>query len=389
MPNLFPSNITLVFLSCLVLALGLITSCEKDPVDPLRDALSSQHPAITKVMNERPRDFELQIMFTEIDSSTNGSVQFNDYSYALNAHQYFYPASTVKLPSAILALEHLQSFPEIDVNTIYTIDRDSLEHSINDDIRQIFAVSDNEAYNRLYEFMGRDYINKRLKEKGIIPTQISHRLSTPNSTKDEHLPLQFISNGDKISVGASMSTKPSALAMAGLQKGTGYMKNDSLVLQPMDFSMKNYVPLAVQHGLMKRLFFTSEYDEGQQFHLSEEHKKLLLHHMRALPRNNGYDETTYYDGYGKFFMYGDTQDRIPDHIKIYNKVGYAYGTLTETAYIEDSLNNIQFLLSATILVNKNGIFNDDTYEFDSIGIPFLAQLGRELYQQKLNERYSY
>ena len=386
MPNLFHSNITLVFLSYFVVAVVLFTSCEKDAVDPLKDALSSQHPAITKVMNERPREFELQIIFTEIDSTTNGSLYFNDYSYALNADQYFYPASTVKLPTAILALEYLQSFSEIDVNATYTIDRDSLVHSINDDIRQIFAVSDNEAYNRLYEFMGRDYINLKLKEKGIIPAQISHRLSTPNSTENKHLPLQFVSEGDTISTGGSLSTMPSAQTIAGVQKGIGYMKNDSLVSQPMDFSMKNYVPLETQHGIMKRLFFESEYSEDKQFHLSEEHKKLLLHHMHALPRNNGYDETTYYDGYGKFFMYGDTKDRIPDHLKIYNKVGYAYGTLTETAYIEDSLHNIQFLLSATILVNKNGIFNDDTYEFNSTGIPFLAQLGRELYQLKLNER---
>jgi hypothetical protein len=35
------------------------------------------------------------------------------------------------------------------------------------------------------------------------------------------------------------------------------------------------------------------------------------------------------------------------------------------------------------LVNKDGIFNDDAYEYEEIGIPFLAQLGREIYQQEL------
>jgi hypothetical protein len=53
--------------------------------------------------------------------------------------------------------------------------------------------------------------------------------------------------------------------------------------------------------------------------------------------------------------------------------------LTETAYIGDSKAGIGFLLSATILVNANGVFNDDQYEYEPIGIPFLAQLGRELY----------
>ena len=95
-----------------------------------------------------------------------------------------------------------------------------------------------------------------------------------------------------------------------------------------------------------------------------------------------YKEDEFYDSYGKFFLYGDSKDRIPEQFKIYNKVGYAYGTLTETAYIVDEKAGIEFLLTATILVNKNEIFNDDTYEYEEIGIPFLAQLGREIYLQE-------
>ena len=45
-------------------------------------------------------------------------------------------------------------------------------------------------------------------------------------------------------------------------------------------------------------------------------------------------------------------------------------------------NDIRFIISATILVNDNQIFNDDTYEYEQIGIPFLAQLGREFYEQE-------
>ena len=52
----------------------------------------------------------------------------------------------------------------------------------------------------------------------------------------------------------------------------------------------------------------------------------------------------------------------------------------------DEKEGIQFLLSATILVNKNEIFNDDTYEYDTIGIPFLAQLGREIYALEKNRK---
>jgi hypothetical protein len=71
---------------------------------------------------------------------------------------------------------------------------------------------------------------------------------------------------------------------------------------------------------------------------------------------------------------------IPE-IRIYNKVGYAYGTLTDVAYIRDENNNIEFFLTATILVNENMIFNDDIYEFEQIGIPFLGALGRAVLEE--------
>jgi hypothetical protein len=32
-------------------------------------------------------------------------------------------------------------------------------------------------------------------------------------------------------------------------------------------------------------------------------------------------------------------------------------------------------------IQKNKIFNDGIYEYDSIGFPFLAELGRQLHQK--------
>ena len=79
-------------------------------------------------------------------------------------------------------------------------------------------------------------------------------------------------------------------------------------------------------------------------------------------------------------MFGDSKKLIPKDIKIYNKVGLAYGHLTETAYITNKNKKIEFLLSATLKVNENEIYNDGIYEYDSIGIPFLSKLGKLIYQ---------
>ncbi|TXE08616.1 hypothetical protein ES711_08950 [Gelidibacter salicanalis] len=68
-------------------------------------------------------------------------------------------------------------------------------------------------------------------------------------------------------------------------------------------------------------------------------------------------------------------------MKIHNKTGYAYGYLTDSAYIINKKTNQEFLITATIHVNKNKIYNDGMYEYDAVGIPFLAALGRQLIRE--------
>ena len=157
------------------------------------------------------------------------------------------------------------------------------------------------------------------------------------------------------------------------------MRNDSLIDKSMDFSKKNYMSLPSLHEITKRIVFPDLYKEEECFDIFPDDRDFLLNTMKTLPAQEGYDKKEYFDSFGKFFMFGDTKEDIPNHIKIYNKVGYAYGYLTDSSYVHDTKNNIEFILSATIHVNKNGIFNDDIYEYDEIGIPFLAQLGREIY----------
>ncbi len=129
--------------------------------------------------------------------------------------------------------------------------------------------------------------------------------------------------------------------------------------------------------------FPKKYLKNQRFTLSKKSRHFLVGAMHKMPREMGYDEAHFQDGYGKFFIYGDSKARIPKHVQIFNKVGYAYGTLTDNAYIKENKNKIEFLLTATILVNKNEIFNDGIYEFESVGIPFLAELGRQVYKYEL------
>ena len=105
--------------------------------------------------------------------------------------------------------------------------------------------------------------------------------------------------------------------------------------------------------------------------------------MSAKPRGAKFPYYDEPDGYVKFFMYGGKEEIIPEHIKIFNKVGFAYGYLTDIAYIIDTKANIEFQLSATIHVNANQTYNDNVYEYDTIGLPFLQKVGQIIYDYEL------
>ncbi|MEW2922711.1 serine hydrolase [Muricauda sp. ANG21] len=371
------------------LLLGLIVStasCSSvDYKDPLENALSSKNPLITRVMDNL-KAHELQVRYTQIDRR-NDSIVFTDFDFQVDAANYFYPASTAKFPAAVAALEKLNELDSLFINTLFYVEGDSVETTFAKAISEIFAVSDNAANNRLVEFLGQDDLNQRMRNRGVEPIRIAHRLSAPNGDDVTTKPLViYLNDSTTVLSKPIINTTAKPLKLRKTKKGKGYYEDDLLQQAPFDFSLKNYFPIQSQNALLKRVIFPEAFPREQRFDLSNEQRSFLLETMHTLPAKLGYDPEEYYDSYVKFFMFGDNYDPMPEHIKIYNKVGYAYGTLTDCAYIQDTKNNIDFIINATILVNSNGIFNDDDYDYDEVGIPFLAQLGRELYEHELKRK---
>ena len=127
-----------------------------------------------------------------------------------------------------------------------------------------------------------------------------------------------------------------------------------------------------------------------RLYLRTEDFDFLYEWMSKLPRESKHpfylDHDKYPDGYCKFFMFGDSDNKIPDHIRIYNKVGMAYGFLTDNAYVVDTKNNIEFFLTASVYSNDNQILNDDQYEYDELTLPFLAELGEKVYSYERSRK---
>lgn len=380
--SLFPLA-TRVFSSLLMIL--FLSGCESPQPErePLPHILDSENPAIAKVM-KNPDAYEIQIRYTRIGRKGD-SITFKDHDYHVARDHYFYPASTVKFPIAVAALEKLNTLDSLDRDHRYYIEGDSVENTFAEDIDKIFAVSDNHASNRLIEFLGQDEINRRILAKNAGPIRISHRLGVHREVLSTR-PLVIYLNDSLTTLSSPIiNNPPSPLELEGVRKGSGFYDGDSLIAEPFDFSFKNYLPVQTLHGLLKRVVFPEAFPPEERLQISDEQREFLMASMKTLPRLSGYEADIYPDGYCKFFIYGDSEERIPDSIEIYNKVGFAYGTLTDCAYIRDTENGIEFMLTATILVNENGIFNDDQYEYDETGIPFLASLGREVYKYELGQ----
>ena len=111
--------------------------------------------------------------------------------------------------------------------------------------------------------------------------------------------------------------------------------------------------------------------------------------MEKLPREStepAYPDLANWDDYVKFLLFGSAKNSIPEHIRMYNKVGDAYGYLTDVAYIKDDKNAVEFMLAATIHVNANETFNDGVYEYNALGFPFLANLGKLVHEYEIKRK---
>ena len=366
--------------------------------------LVEQHPEWGEWTKD-PGSFQAQVILTEINRDENGMPSFTMHRWGHDDGEYYYPASTVKMPIAVLALQRLNELgitgldahsrmqtgrgraPQT-VSLIDTTAENGLP-SVANFVRKIFLVSDNNAYNRLYEFLGQRYINEQLRQKGLVDTRIIHRLSVIgfDTLGNRYTnPIGFYHEDTLLYYQGERYTKwYDALGIDKQKRGVGYTTNEGeLINAPFDFSYKNYVSLLDQQGVLMRIMTPEAFPQEQRFDLTTADYKLLHRAMSQRPRESRYPAyPDKEDHYVKFWQFGDrdTSFQIPDHIRIYNKVGWAYGYLTDVAYVKDDKADIEYFISGTIHVNENRIYNDGNYEYETVGLPFFGRLGRAIHEE--------
>ncbi|MFC7668100.1 serine hydrolase [Hymenobacter humi] len=170
--------------------------------NPLRRLLRADTAGMARVL-ARPGAYRLQILYTRIRRDVAGRPHFRSYRYRLRPREYFYPASAVKLAAAALALEKMRDINRLKLEAFHghtppigpdspmltdsafagqtRVLRDtssaSGRPSLANYVRKALLVSDNDAFNRLYEFVGPAELNAGLARLGLHRSRLLHRLS--------------------------------------------------------------------------------------------------------------------------------------------------------------------------------------------------------------------
>tara|TARA_X000000950_G_scaffold233552_1_gene283100 strand:- start:1900 stop:3054 length:1155 start_codon:yes stop_codon:yes gene_type:complete len=378
----------------LIISLFLLAGCSFKP-DPIRSAFKKDD-FLRSIIKDKDK-YEIQIIYTEVTKNTIGQTEFMDFQFQLNDEQYFYPASTIKLPIAVMTLSKINELraegsaisPKSKIklslinNNQEIILKDSIT-SFQNLIADVFLVSDNSASNVLIDFLGYNYFNSSMSNSGFENTYLNHKFN-PDPFVDSTWIISTLDN-EIISSNTNQITVLASSNISNVKKGEkrfidGEIKNESL-----DFSSKNRSSLTDMHNIIKNLIYPEI--SISKFNLNVEDYDFLRYWMSRFTYEDlgakYIGDAKFFKSYNKFFIYGTDTILNNTDVRVYNKIGQAYGTSTDSAYIKNYKEDVEFFITATIYTNKNKIINDNIYEYGETAIPFLSRLSKALYKNLLD-----
>ena len=379
-------------LVCLLLTI-ILFGCSLE-TNPIKSSLR-KNDFLKEIIKDK-EDYEIQVLLTKIDQY-NSQVDFQEYKYQLDDNKYFYPASTIKLPIVVLTLKKINELrskgSEITLKSKITLNykddyselviRDSIT-SFQNLIADVFLVSDNSASNILIDFIGYNYFNDEMKNGGFDKTYLNHKFN-PDPYVNSKWKISDLNNNIISSLNDNQKIIKADDKTNGLEKGDRRYFKGEILDESLNFSEKNRSSVTDMHNLIKYIFYPEIFDKANTFNLNVEDYDFLRYWMSRFTHEDIGEkfigDEKFFETYNKFFIHGDEQSVSNKQIRVYNKIGQAYGTSIDNGLIKNYQDNVEFILTATIYTNKNNVINDNLYEYEEIAEPFLAKLSRGIYQK--------
>lgn len=324
--------------------------------------------------------------------------------------EYFYPASAVKLAAAAAALGEMRAHAAAGatgldrdtplvfealpgVSAAYARDPTAAggRVTLGWEVRKALVVSDNEAYNRLFEFAGHRAMNERLWRAGLPTARITHRFSvvrTPEENRRSPAVRAFFEGRwrgrgrpfERPVIVSDLVLQPQG--QIGLDVGTAYIEpgGTARVDGPMSFREKCALSLSDLQRLLAAIVVPA-LDVGvdrEALGLDEAERRFLKATLGEAPvtlspsRWGGaeYAETRF-----RPTLAGVQNVRPRTALEVRGKAGRAYGFHVENAWYRDRRTGRSFFLAAVVYANDDGVLNDGRYEYGRVSEPFFTALG--------------
>ncbi|MFT5778106.1 MAG: hypothetical protein ACI837_001062 [Crocinitomicaceae bacterium] len=377
-----------------LISFSLNAQVEIESNEDLMEYLHGKDPLVNTVLDSSK--YRLQFMYTRIErDSTETHLKTFDFS---NADNYFYPASMVKLPTALVSFEKLkkhgvsrESYLKIHRDQVcgnmgYIEETEKGRLTFTKMTRELMAVSNNTYYNTFYHLATPKRLNDRLIEQGFEKTKIYKSFTgcemplnlycNSLTITDEATKKTVIQNGEMLplsEVGNRLPYTESKLL------GSRHEYRGEIVEGRFDFNYNLEYPLSDMHYTLARLALPEQFPPEMRWDIREEDRLFILDAMQLVPNelaNKDYhDNKNYPDNVFKYLVLGDDNEAYKDVIS-HGKMGISYGFVTESTYIVDTVNNVDFILTVNLYVNANDVVNDGKYEYEDVARPFMAKFGQ-------------
>ncbi len=375
-------------------AQSVATPPKPPPVPWIVRTLRSGDPKLAKWLDEA-EELKLQILVTIVDRETNA---LTEHAFRVD-EEYFYPASAIKLPLAVVSLQAMNQrlgFPVPRYTRIVRCrydksgcepprededrDRDPDENGkykhdkirVGEEIHKMPTYSDNDSYNRLWDIVGHREANEVAAALGLKSVRLHHRMNAPADRSVNTQRVTLLPPGKKAFVigkrKSDFTLQPTPVA--GLDIGKGYNAG-KIIEEPMSFASKNFASLRDLQRILLSLVLP-DHPSALPFDLSDEQRGILLKALtaRLASKKHAAEHNPLSPG---------VTDVLPaKQLRYVGKSGRAYGFHLDNAYIEDKETQRSIFVAATVYTNPNGILNDDDYGYDDVSKPLLAAIGSTL-----------
>jgi beta-lactamase class A len=357
----------------------------------LSDLLKGAGPTTRRVLADA-ESFEPQIIWTRLAPAVNGRWRVHaQHRFGVQPRRWFAAASFVKLPLAALVGEYLseselsEQLPTLQLALDHRGACAPLPAEVSAAwpllrlLRAMLVVSDNRAYNALYELIGSDALHQRLTALGYGDCRLGARLGCSGRSPGKLAARLLDANGRLLAATAAVAQEdPQRFPHGAALKGRAWMENGRKIAGAHDFSRSNFMPLSDVHRMTLELGSGAAVDDQPAFALDAAMRLQLASIMRMTPRacpDPQYPVTDFHDDHSKWLIPVDASGRLPESLAIASKNAESYGYIGDSAFVHDPARGIAFALSAVLFVDRDGVLNDGRYAYQEIGRPFLRELG--------------